>query len=136
MEIRKLGHNVKDLVTIAWPHLSSAEGESSILGETLFAYRFGNVATSIGALRPKGERVHMNPWVPGCPGLEFPASPLGVTLGQSLHIPVVRTFSEVPEGSPLAYIGSDNLLEIGVNRGSAADFLGIGPGVEVTLHWG
>jgi S-adenosyl-L-methionine hydrolase (adenosine-forming) len=42
---------------------------------------------------------------------------------KSYSLPVVKTFSEVPVGSPLAYIGSSNTLEIAINLGNAEKFL-------------
>lgn len=52
--------------------------------------------------------------------------------GRSLG-PVRRTYQDVGPGEPLALVGSSGLLEVAVNRGSAADVLGIkvGDGIEV-----
>jgi hypothetical protein len=39
---------------------------------------------------------------------------------QNLKIPLVKTFSDVPPGKPLAYWGSSNTLELAINLGNAA----------------
>ena len=48
--------------------------------------------------------------------------------------PVRKCYAEVPEGQPLALIGSAELLEIAVNRGSAREKLGLSVGQEVTVQ--
>ena len=45
--------------------------------------------------------------------------------------PLRRTFSEVPTGNLLAYIGSDGTVEIAVRDGSAAERLGVGIGARI-----
>jgi len=49
------------------------------------------------------------------------------------RVPVRRTFGEVPEGAPVAYLGSAGLLEVAVNRGSAREALGLKEGMPVRL---
>jgi S-adenosyl-L-methionine hydrolase (adenosine-forming) len=51
-----------------------------------------------------------------------------------LTLPLVATYSDVPEGTPCALLGSSERLEIGVNRGSAAAHLGIGRGARVAVR--
>ncbi len=41
--------------------------------------------------------------------------------GKTVKIPVVKTFSEVSEGKPLALLGSSETLELAVNLGNAAE---------------
>lgn len=53
-----------------------------------------------------------------------------------LEITPARTFGEVPAGSPFWYGNSCGLVELAVNRGSAAALLGLGPGDEVTVLGG
>jgi len=60
-----------------------------------------------------------------------PASVLAGAKGFNLHgvnFPMVRTYSDVPIGKPLALIGSFGTLELSVREGSAAKMLGIGSG--------
>lgn len=44
---------------------------------------------------------------------------------QATPLPLVRTFGEVGWGEPLAYWGSNGYLEVAINGGSAAEWLGI-----------
>lgn len=48
-------------------------------------------------------------------------------------IPLVKTFNQVADQSPLAFIGSGDLLEIGINSGSAAADFEIVPGDVLRL---
>ena len=45
--------------------------------------------------------------------------------GETFGLPVVKTFSDVPEGSPLIFNGSSDLLELVVNLGSAQERFGL-----------
>lgn len=45
--------------------------------------------------------------------------------GTLVELPMVRTFGEVPWGTPLAYWGSSDYLEVAINGGSAARQLGV-----------
>jgi hypothetical protein len=135
IDLAELGPPVAELVSIPWPHLTSVEDQGVIHGELMFADRFGNFVTSIGALVAENVAIRWQPWVPGCRPLEVPTSRLRVVISNGVEFPLVRTFAEVPEGAPLAYIGSDGLLEIGVNRGNASESLKLTSGMEVTLAW-
>jgi S-adenosylmethionine hydrolase len=46
-----------------------------------------------------------------------------------------RSYLDVPAGEPLALIGSADVLELSVNRGSAKERLGLELGDEVTVFW-
>jgi S-adenosyl-L-methionine hydrolase (adenosine-forming) len=135
MEVARLGSPAADPVTVPWPRLSCEEPQRLLRGETLFADRYGNMVTSIGLLARDGDTLRLDPWVPGCPSLALAASQLSIQVGSGLPLPLARTFAEVPPGRALAFIGSDNLLEIGVNRGSAVDSLNLVPGTDVILRW-
>lgn len=50
-----------------------------------------------------------------------------------LHLPIVRTYSDVMPGQPLAYWGSSRFLEIGVRDGSAQRELSLEPGEPVQV---
>ena len=45
-----------------------------------------------------------------------------------------RTFADVGEGELLLYLDSSGSLALAVNRGSAAERIGVGPGDEVRLR--
>ena len=61
-------------------------------------------------------------------------SPSGRSQFESL-VPFVRTFSEVPEGSPLLYINSIGNLAVALNQANFAKRFGVtsGPGWQVTV---
>lgn len=55
-----------------------------------------------------------------------------IRIGQ-LELPFARTFGAVPEGGAFWYENSMGLMEIAVNKGSAADRLALGIGTPVTI---
>ena len=83
----------------------------STAGEVLTFDRFGNAITN---LKPQEvpEAIHV--------------------VGR--HLPFVRTFSDVPPGEALAYLGSAGLVEIAVNGGSIQEDLRLLPGAAVSLQ--
>ena len=54
--------------------------------------------------------------------------------GEARETPLARTFGDVDEGATLLYATSSGRLALGVNRGSAADALGLGVGDEVVIR--
>ncbi len=50
----------------------------------------------------------------------------------SFGLPVVKTFSDVPPGTPLVLAGSSDTQEIAVNLGSAKDYFGLKLGQVIT----
>ena len=83
----------------------------STAGEVLTFDRFGNAITN---LKPQEapEAVHV--------------------VGR--HLPFGRTFSDVPPGEALTYLGSAGLVEIAVNGGSAREAFRLLPGAAVSLQ--
>ncbi|MHC5009400.1 MAG: SAM hydrolase/SAM-dependent halogenase family protein, partial [Planctomycetota bacterium] len=93
-----------------------------VTGRVLMADRFGNVVTSIprdilDAVRAVEGGVRIR---------------IGDAFLERLH----RTFSDVGEGLVLAYVGSGDHLEIAVNRGSAAETLGLDVGTPIRVEPG
>ena len=86
---------------------SSHDEEGSWVCEVLLVDHFGNVLTDL----------HRS----ACS--EAKRAVVGDTV-----IPVGHTYSDVPTGSLVALWGSDDYLELGCNRGRAADKLGLRPG--------
>jgi S-adenosylmethionine hydrolase len=91
----------------------------ALAGEVLWIDRFGNLVTSL-------------------PGDLLGEAPAGTavlvrTPSGRLAAAAARTFGDVPAGAALVYTGSDGLVEVGINRGSAASALGaaIGTAVEI-----
>lgn len=126
-----LGPPATDLVTLPGPRLEVQSGHAS--GEVLWIDGFGNAVTSIGRLRSHGSSMDLTPcWRPG-PSVTFPLSSARVASGQGERLPVSRTYSDVPVGEPLAYVGSSGLLEIAVRGGRADQALRLASGIPVTL---
>jgi S-adenosylmethionine hydrolase len=94
------------------------EQEGSLInGCVLYVDTFGNLTTNIsGAMLAR------------CDGGRLEVRVLGAVIrGLS------RAYSDVPAGALLAYVGSAGLLEIGVNRQSAATRLGAGVETPVSV---
>ncbi len=156
LPITALGVEVEGLARLPLPRLESLP-EGRLRGEVLRADRFGNLVTSIGFLRTREDSIRYESWL--APRTQYPASrkrysasrkqypasrdaeysfktaaSLRARLSGGVEIPFRRTYGEVPPGEPLAYIGSDGLLEIAVNKGNAAAELSVSAGMEVSLH--
>lgn len=85
----------------------SFEGKN-LRARIVYVDKFGNLITNVPAKVLKVAK-----------GFNF----LGV------NFPMVRTYSDVPVGKPLALIGSFGTLELSVREGSAKKLLGIGHGI-------
>ncbi len=64
---------------------------------------------------------------------EQAASAQNVTLPGGQRIPFESFYSAVPEGSPVAVLGSSGFVEIAINQGNAAKELGISAGTPVII---
>lgn len=109
----KLGTRIDSPVLIKIP-MPIVHGDI-IEGEIIDIDKFGNLITNIGSEVIKGA--------------------MKIVLESDTRISLVRTYSDVPAGEPLAYIGSLGYLEIAVNLGRADRYFdaGIGRKVRVTL---
>jgi len=90
--------------------------EQGIEGKVIHIDRFGNLSVNI--------HTEM---------LERPVSE--IILGSLKIGGLSRTFNEVPDYEPVALINSFGLLEIAINKASAADSLGMGVGTRVRVTW-
>ena len=54
-------------------------------------------------------------------------------VGNTILDEITHTFGSVPEGEPVAYIGSAGMLEIAINKGDAHEMLGVHKGAQVSL---
>jgi hypothetical protein len=131
--IGSLGHPIDDLALLP-PERLEVLPSGGIQGEVLFADHFGNLITSIGVLEDTGSDLSLVPWVRAGRPTRVPRAGLAAVLPDGRSIPLRATFAEAPPGEPLAYIGSDGLLEVGVNQGRAADTLSIPPGTLIRLE--
>jgi S-adenosyl-L-methionine hydrolase (adenosine-forming) len=98
----EFGPLVKDPVIIEDPIPSQYGNE--IIGNVVDIDAFGNLITNI------------------TPDL-IPANPVIRICGHTIK-GISKSYVDVPDKSPLAYIGSSGSLEIGVNRGNAAVYFG------------
>jgi S-adenosylmethionine hydrolase len=129
-----LGPPAGDLVRFPLPRLASKEGPR-LEGEILHADRFGNLITSLGRLERRTDSIAFRPWLPVEGDTELPLGDLWVHLQDGTRLGLRDTFADVPEGSLVAYIGSEGLIEVAVNRGSAFDKLGLTSGSRVELAY-
>ena len=104
-----MGAKIDDPVSLAYPLVRREQ--DLLVGEVIRADHFGNLVTNIAA----GDLA------------EFLSSKgLSVAIGGLVLKGIHTTYGDVAEGEPLALIGSSNVLEIAVNRGSAREKLGDG----------
>ncbi|MGH7779901.1 MAG: SAM hydrolase/SAM-dependent halogenase family protein [Candidatus Binataceae bacterium] len=104
--IRALGPAVERLAPLALPAASISAGR--IRGEVIYVDGFGNLITNI------------SPAILARLGASFRGKRLSVRIGSSAAIKIYRAYGDAPADSPLATIGSFNLLEIAVRDASAA----------------
>jgi len=111
--ISNLGPKRRDLVTLEWsePTLSGA----NVIGEVIYVDHFGNAITNLNAASLKR--------------LSRPV----VRLGGGMTCPVATHYQAVPAGRPMVLMGSSDLLEISINRGSANRQLKLRVGSKVIL---
>ncbi len=129
--LRRLGPAAGELVRLDLPRLECDAFRWS--GEVISIDRFGNAITSIGALRRSAGSIDLEPWLPVCGPARMTGTGFHAELPTGERLPLLRTFADAAPGEPLAYIGSDGLLEIGVNAGRAADRLALSVGAGITL---
>jgi hypothetical protein len=85
-------------------------------GEVICIDRFGNIVTSFDA------------------SMLADGASWAVTAGTAHSLPMANTYGDVEPGSPLAYIGSSGMVEIGVRNGNACSELHIDRATPIYLH--
>jgi S-adenosylmethionine hydrolase len=85
---------------------------SGLAGAVVWVDRFGNL---ISDLHPEGSVQHM------------------VVSVMGRELPIVACYEQAPQGLPAALVNSDQVVEIFVNRGDAAESLGAAIGTPITL---
>jgi S-adenosylmethionine hydrolase len=111
-----LGPRRKNYVRLGWPR--PRFGAKGIRGEVIYVDRFGNGITNI-------DEASLNSWHGGR---------ASVFLGRKELCGVEASYGSVPLGRPVAVPGSSGFLEIAVNRGSAAQVLGLQVGTAIGLR--
>ncbi len=98
-----------------------------VIGTVMHIDRFGNLVTNIS-------RQHLAEIAVDDPGSREGDGRVWQVELEGTEIvlsPIASTFSDVPPGAPVAYIGSDGFLELAVRNGNAADRWNVGLGIEV-----
>ncbi len=117
--LEEVGTPTEKFQQLHWAHpLSDDEG---VQGFVVHIDRFGNCVTNISreVLEKNPRSLHAKCYV-----------------GSTIVEGVRKTYTEVPQGEPLAILGSSNHLEVGVNGGDAATLLTIHKGSPVSLVYG
>jgi hypothetical protein len=103
----KLGPALKDPVQLSWD-APSCDG-TKFSGTVLYVEApYGNIATDIGED------------IVNSAGLVFGSTVTVSVAGKTLDMPFVRTFGDVPQNAPLAYINSRGLLSFALDMGNFA----------------
>jgi S-adenosylmethionine hydrolase len=122
LRLEEVGPPVIDPVLLALPpvrELSAGEWEGTIL----HVDRFGNLITTMTAAQLDLVLRAM----------DTDRTALVVSV-EGVAMPLVRTYSDVPEGEPCALVGSSERLEVAVHRGNASQRLGAGRGAPVRVR--
>ena len=129
----KFGNPVKSIKRLAEPRLEL--NGKSLSGEVLSSDRFGNLFTSLGRFHSNDSRhLILRSWTnqTNCKIMDHSCVEI---LVKGKTLPLVKTFSAIPEGSCAGLIGSTGLLEIVCNLGSAKNILGLKRGDPILLRW-
>jgi len=112
-----MGEEISDYKRFALPRPKEADG--TLKGLVLRADNFGNLITNF-----RDEDL---------PESCLRDGTIQLQVGTQQITRLVDTFARGNNGEVIAYIGSSGLVEIGVNKGSAARTLGLGRGTPVVL---
>jgi S-adenosyl-L-methionine hydrolase (adenosine-forming) len=112
LELDEVGPQIDNFELLFIPPVGC--DERGISGQVLYQDHFGNLATNIR--RELCKKI-----------------PDRVIVDSRYVIQMGRTFSDVPQGSPLALINSFGFLEIAVNGASAAEILKVTEGAPVNI---
>lgn len=116
VELDKLGDPLEELVTYRWTEpIADKDG---LEGMVIHIDKFGNLITNISA-------VHLEETLGD--------KQVKIYVGNTILDEIVSTFGSVTEGEPGAYIGSSGMLEVGINKGSAEEMLGVQKGAQISM---
>lgn len=114
--MEQLGKPLEKLVTFRWAiPISDRDG---IQGWVVHIDRYGNLVTNIPSSMIRN--------------VDQSAS-VRIYVGNTILNNVETTFASVPDGEPVAYIGSSDNLEIAINKGNAKEMLGVEKGAQVSI---
>ena len=86
---------------------------AAVIGEILYVDHFGNLISNV-------------------PAADLGPTARAVLAGRDVG-PLRRTFSDVPPGQVVVYVGSGGTVEVAVRDGSAAERLDLGVGAELRV---
>ena len=112
------GPTISDPVQLPLWDVAVADGE--VRGRIVHVDRFGNGVTGLSRRRVRAAAA---------------GRPFRVVVGKYAFDRVCRTYADVPMGEALVLYGSQDMLEVSVNCGNAAETLGIRRGDEVRGVW-
>lgn len=132
--LHELGTPFNRLVTYHWA--TPISDKDGIQGWVVHIDSYGNLITNIPGemldrMLPSGE--NKASWEYKTTGESKTSREYKIYVGNTILPSVSRTFGSVPEGDPVAYIGSAGMLEIAVNKGNASELLSVLKGAQVTL---
>jgi len=107
---------LEELVIPDWGEVRSQGG--MLVGEVIHVDRFGNLITNV-------QRPHLQ---------ETRWRTLTIQAGGGIISGIQKAYSDVRRGEPLALFGSHDHLELAVNRGSAAESMGLKRGARVLVQ--
>lgn len=114
--VEKFGKELRELTSYKWAKpISDDEG---IQGWVVHIDRYGNLITNIPESLIKEQNVRLN---------------VKIYVGNTILKKICRSYTDVPDGEPIALIGSSGMLEIAINKGNAEQMLGIEKGAPVSL---
>ncbi|MGA9532424.1 MAG: SAM-dependent chlorinase/fluorinase [Anaerolineales bacterium] len=129
--IGSFGPAVDNLEQFELPTLKR-KSQSSLSGQIVHVDRFGNLITSIGRLHRHQTGLGFSPWLPFAEPDNLAAKAVA-HLPDGTELPLSSTFGDVPHGEPVAYLGSEAMLEIAINGGSAAEHFSLTVDDPITL---
>lgn len=114
--LEELGEPLDELVSYRW--MQPIADKDGVQGTVIHIDKFGNLITNIPQTLIKevveGKKVK-------------------IYIGNVILNDISNTFGAVAEGEPVAYIGSADMLEIGINKGDAEEMLGVQKGAQISL---
>jgi len=131
--LKELGPATDGLQQFELPLLERL-GADGLSGEVVHVDGFGNLITTLGRLRYDADGCALAPWLPKSePGVFHGEG--AALLPDGFELPLMTTFGDVAPGEPVAYLGSEGLLEIAVRGGSAAERFALTVGAPIQLRF-
>ncbi len=116
-----LGVELDPADLVAGPFELAHDNGGNVSAQIIDSDRFGSLRLSV----PSGRLKQL--------GLDSPR--LEIALGHHVfHVPVGKTFSDVPEGEPVALVDSSGWLTIALNKDSAEERYGVEPGTSAHVR--